>query len=349
MLFRFLSVTGALCLSSCAAAASVPYSYISSPRSASAHQINLPAVPCAFSDSSCNEALDSIAHLTIDFSTQNGVLLANKQPIFPASVPMQFSVDRKWDAQKQSVSVAYALDVRPLPAHPGAPVGDVYHLKLRLFDLHGRPVTHHAVAIGLVRDAVGNLQITVIDPNSSREHGHGNKIWRMKQWKSQVESYVQNAKEAVTDCLKTTPFSHPHHEHEHEHEHEGHRPDHSSAPASAAAEISHEKSASTKYPPMFRTSHNGQFFWTGRERGVLRQIRAIIFPALLGVVAGGVACVIGFILGRTIISVYFWAQSRRRQPQVPIIVIEKDEPLDEKEVLMERYSDFDPEANIPRD
>ncbi|RAL12531.1 uncharacterized protein BO97DRAFT_424615 [Aspergillus homomorphus CBS 101889] len=340
MLLHYLSVTGALCLSSCAAAAAaVPYSYISSPRSASAHQINLPAVPCAFSDSSCNEALDPLAHLTIDFSTQNGILLANKQPIFPASVPMQFSVDRKWDANKQSVSVAYALDVRPLPSHPGAPVGDIYHLKLRLFDLHGRPVTDHAVAIGLVRDTVGNLQITVIDPNSSREHGHGNKIWRMKEWKSQVESYVQNAKEAVTDCLKTTPFSHGHHEHEQD------DPHHAPAPA---AQPSHETAASTKYPPVFRTSQNGQFLWTGRERGVMRQIRAIIFPALLGVLAGGVACVIGYLLGRMIISVYFWAQGGR-QSQVPSITIEDGEYLSEKEALMELYSDSDPEANLPRD
>ncbi|PYH79202.1 hypothetical protein BO82DRAFT_289286 [Aspergillus uvarum CBS 121591] len=344
MLLRHLSVTGALCLSSCAAAAAVPYSYISSPRSASAHQINLPAVPCAFSDSSCNEALDPLAHLTIDFSTQNGVLLANKQPLFPASVPMQFSVDRKWDGNKQSVSVAYALDVRPLPSHPGAPVGDIYHLKLRLFDLHGRPVTDHAVAIGLVRDTADNLQITVIDPNSSREHGHGNKIWRMKEWKSKVESYVNNAKEAVTDCLKTTPFSHG----QHEHDHDQARPHPHDSPVPAATVNSHETSASTKYPPVFRTSHNGQFFWSGRERGVMRQIRAIIFPALLGVVAGGVACVIGFLLGRMIISVYFWAQDSRR-PQIPVITVEEEEPLSEKEALMERYSDSDPEANLPRD
>ncbi|PYI00089.1 hypothetical protein BO71DRAFT_367647 [Aspergillus ellipticus CBS 707.79] len=319
MLLRFLSVTGALCINSCAAAA------VPSPQfraTAHSHQINLPAVPCAFSDSSCSESLDPLSHLTIDFSTQDGILMANKQAIFPAAVPMQFSADRKWDEGIQGVQVAYSLDVRPLPARPGAGLGDIYYLKLRLFDLHGRPATQNSIAIGLVSDADGRLQLTVIDPNGSREYGHGNKLWQMKAWKSQLESYYQTAKDAVKNCIKT---GHSQHEHIH------------NGPPPAKPQEHHH--SSTKYPPIFKTSQNGQFLWTGRE-SVMKFARPVILPALMGILAGGVACVLGFLLGRFIISIYLCAVSRRQQ-QIPIIQIEDGEPTSEKEALLQQYSDQD--------
>ncbi|PWY88283.1 hypothetical protein BO70DRAFT_359728 [Aspergillus heteromorphus CBS 117.55] len=331
MLFRGLSLTGALCISSCAALALPDPQFRATAHS---HQINLPATPCAFSDSSCSEALDPISHLTIDFSTENGTLTANKQSIFPATVPMQFSADRKWDTGIQAVQVAYSLDVRPLPARPGAGLGDIYYLKLRLFDLHGRPATQNSIAIGLVSDADRNLHLTVIDPNGTREYGHGNKIWQMKAWKSQLESYYETAKDAVKDavknCIKT---GHTQHEHMHD-----------AAPPTPKPNLQEHHHSSTQYPPAFKMRQNGQFLWTGQE-GVMRIARPIILPALMGILAGGLACVMGFLLGRFVISVYLCAVARRQQ-RIPIIQIEDGEPVvSEKEALIQKYSDQDPDAH----
>ncbi|PWY94631.1 hypothetical protein BO94DRAFT_621095 [Aspergillus sclerotioniger CBS 115572] len=326
MLFRL-----ALCIST-AAAAALPAAQ--QQVTANSHQINLPAVPCAFSDSSCSEALDPISHLTIDFSTQNGSLLANKQSIFPASVPMQFTADRKWDNSIQPVQVTFSLDVRPLPIRPGAGLGEVYYMKLRLFDQHGRPATQNTVAISLLSDAHGNLQLAMIDPNGSREYGHGNRVWQMKAWKAQLETYYHSAKEAVKSCIKPGHSIAEEHEHHYEHEHK--QPSHTSD--------SHDhRHPSTKYPPVFKNGQSGGFFWAGSEQSIMKIARPVILPALMGILAGGVACVIGFLLGRLVISIYLCAASRREQ-RIPIIHIEDGEIFSEKDALLEHYSDQEPDA-----
>ncbi|RAL03904.1 uncharacterized protein BO80DRAFT_462572 [Aspergillus ibericus CBS 121593] len=323
MLFRL-----ALCIST-AAAAALPAGQLHV--TADSHQINLPAVPCAFSDSSCSETLDPISHLTIDFSTQNGTLLANRQSIFPASVPMQFTANRKWESFIQPVEVAYSLDVRPLPIRPGADLGEIYYMKLRLFDQHGRPATQNTVAISLLSDAHGNLQLAMIDPNGSREYGHGNRIWQMKAWKQQLESYYDTAKEAVKNCIKPGHSKTEQHQHEHEHEHKQPHAD------------SHDhRHPSTKYPPVSKTGQTG-FFWAGREQSIMKIARPVILPALMGILAGGIACVLGFLLGRLVISIYL-CTVRRYEREIPIIQIEDGEPISEKAALLEHYSDQEPDA-----
>ncbi|GCB22909.1 hypothetical protein AAWM_05794 [Aspergillus awamori] len=334
MLFRLLSATGALCITT-AAAAALPAPRLQS--TTGSHQINLPAIPCAFSDSTCTESFDSVSQLTIDFSTQNGTLRANQQPIFPATVPMQFTADRKWESFVQPVQVSYALDVRPLPARPGADLGDIYYLKLRLFDQHGQAATQNSIAISLIRDAQGGLQLAMIDPNGSRDYGHGNRVWRMKAWKEQLETYYNHAKEAVKNCVKP---EHPKHEHEHEHDHTHEHP-HKMAGSSSDSHP-HRRPSSNKYYP---SSQSGHFFWTGREQSIMKIARPVILPALMGIMAGGVACIVGFLLGRLIISIYLCAASRQQQQQnIPIIRIEEGEPISEKEALLEPYSDQEPET-----
>lgn len=247
---------------------------------------------------------------------------------------MQFTADRKWESFVQPVQVSYALDVRPLPARPGAGLGDIYYLKLRLFDQHGQPATQNTIAISLIRDPQGGLQLAMIDPNGSRDYGHGNRVWQMKAWKEQLETYYNTAKEAVKNCVKP---EYPKHEHEHEHEH-AHEHPHKTAGSSDSRP--HRRPSSNKYYP---SSQSGHFFWTGREQSIMKIARPVILPALMGIMAGGVACVVGFLLGRLIISIYLCAANRQQQ-NIPIIQIEDGEPISEKEALFEPYSDQEPDA-----
>ena len=242
---------------------------------------------------------------------------------------MQFTADRKWDSFVQPVQVAFSLDVRPLPIRPGAGLGEVYYMKLRLYDQHGRPATQNTVAISLLSDAHGNLQLAMIDPNGSREYGHGNRVWQMKAWKAQLETYYHSAKEAVKNCITPGHTNAEEHQHEHKQPHTSDSHDH--------------RLSSTKYPPVFKTGQSGGFFWSGRDQSIMKIARPVILPALMGVLAGGVACISGFLLGRLIISIYICAVSRQER-RIPIIHIEDGEPISEKDALLEHYSDQEPDA-----
>ena len=61
--------------------------------------------------------------------------------------------------QHKDVQVAYALEARPVSPRPGAPLGDILHLKMNFLDLHGRPATDDLVRIVLLQTATNGLVI----------------------------------------------------------------------------------------------------------------------------------------------------------------------------------------------
>ncbi|PLN74941.1 hypothetical protein BDW42DRAFT_189532 [Aspergillus taichungensis] len=168
---RVISLTCALYLSSCAAAAALPYlgpgsngAQISTRK----HEIMLPCAECAFADRGCSRSdQTSTSYLTLKFTTHDDTLFANDQPIFPPPIPMQFHATQYQGAdhryfQHKDVQVAYALEAHPVSPRPGAPLGDIFHLKMSFLDLHGRPATDDLVRIVLLQTATNGLVVNDI-------------------------------------------------------------------------------------------------------------------------------------------------------------------------------------------
>ncbi|GFF24151.1 hypothetical protein IFM46972_00944 [Aspergillus udagawae] len=320
MLLRFLSLAG-LCLGRGVAAlapqghpADIQTSNIQHSRHF--YKIDIPCSHCAFSDAECSQSPESKSYVTIDFSSDNGTLYANHEPVFPPSLPMQFSAIKRSDSGDQSVQVAYSLDARPFPAQPGALLGETFLLKLRLFDLHSRPVTHDLVAVAVSRRNDGTLSISKVERSPFRRHGHMTSPWRLL--KSHIKPYLdQLAGGASADG-------------EGERQHHR-RPLH--------ADIYRFKNPASHY-------HN-TMPWSSRDRSFMRLVRPVILPALLGVAAGLCACLVGFVVGKVMISLCrcWYARSGRGYREVPAIIIDSEEleegPISEKENLsrMSRWLD----------
>ncbi|RHZ62583.1 uncharacterized protein CDV56_109028 [Aspergillus thermomutatus] len=309
MLLRFFSLAG-ICLGSGVAALS-PKDHISDIQTSNIqhtrhfYKIDIPCSPCAFSDAECSQNPESRSHVTIDFSTDNGTLYANHEPVFPPSLPMQFPAVKQWDSSKQSVLVAYGLDARPLPAQPGALLGETFLLKLRLFDLHGRSVTHDLVAVAVSRRKDGTLSIGKVERSPFHRHGHMTSTWRL--FKSHIKPYLDKLAGSAAPDGESRPHRRPLH-----------------------ADIYRFKDPASHY-------HN-TMPWSSRDRSFMRLVRPVILPALLGVAAGLCACLVGFVVGRVMISLCrcWYARRGRGYREVPAITIdsvELEEGFSEKEGL----------------
>ncbi|KAF7114575.1 hypothetical protein CNMCM5793_009220 [Aspergillus hiratsukae] len=300
MLLRFLSLAG-LCLGRGVAALS-PQGHTADIQTSNDqhtrhfYKIDIPCSHCAFSDAECSQNPDSKSYVTIDFSTDNGTLYANHEPVFPPSLPMQFPAVKHWDSGVQPVQVAYSLDARPFPAQPGALLGETFLLKLRLFDLHGRPVTHDLVAVAVSRRTDGTLTIGKVERSPFHRHGHMTSPWRFL--KSHIKPYLDQLAGAAAEG-----------------EGEG-EPGHHRRPLHA--DIYRFKNPASHY-------HN-TMPWSSRDRSFMRLVRPVILPALLGVAAGLCACLVGFVVAKVMISLcrFWYLRSGRgiayREVPVPVPV-----------------------------
>ncbi|KAF9891886.1 hypothetical protein FE257_002848 [Aspergillus nanangensis] len=317
MHLRFLSVTGAVLLSSCAALSLPRANDIDiSPKSSShsrilshSREINIPCAECSFADASCSQDVDSNTYLTLSFTTENGTLLANNDAIFPSSLPMQFHAMRHWDSGQQAVLLAYALDARPLPRHQGTLLGDVFLLKVKLFDLHGRPATNYVVSLALAKDPQGDLLISGIqaDPVHARHHPHHHYHHHPgagKTWLSQLGESLEAVKSAAQSCWRG---SHA-------------RP----------VETSGSSSSNTHHP------HHD---WHAEHAGP-QLFQAVVLPVLLGLIAGLIACVMGFMIGRTAMLVYHCVRGSSRIHVVPASTVEEGQTSEKEKLMMMTVEEF---------
>ncbi|KAE8354028.1 hypothetical protein BDV28DRAFT_131923 [Aspergillus coremiiformis] len=292
MLLRFLSLTGALSLAS-GAAVSRPntHSELSgdvesqSRIISNARPTNVPTALCSFSGPECSTKIDLKSYLTLDFSTENGTLLANHDPIFPPALPMRFHAVRHFHSGRETVDLAYELDARPMPSRPEERHGDIL-LKLRLFDLHGRPASDYTVAIALAQDADGNLQITQLETNALLGH-----LPETPSWTAQLTATLQAMKDAAKDCI------------------------HGSSPPHPTAKLHGHMQSPDKHRTIAPEPHHHRpGDWSSQQKNFGRLLRPVVLPALLGVMAGVIACMVGFVVGRIIISVFYCVRSCRTQP-----------------------------------
>ena len=266
---------------------------------------------------------------TIEFAMENGTLFANHQAIFPVSTPMQFPAVRHWGSKTSSetedVVLEYALNVQQVPPHVDAVVGDVYRLSMRLLDLHGRPATSNQVTIGIVRNSEAKLLISHIQLESeaaaAQRHGSlrgGYKSWKMKQWKTQLGAYMMTVKDAVKNRRPGSS-----------------RPAGSDVILEGHRKSEQELDSSQPEHTRFRILSFYQFNYISPHDGhrhFFRLARPIMLPAFLGILAGFVACVIGFGLGRIVASMYLHAQGQRDQLDFE----EEEEEEQEREEVPEK-------------
>ncbi|KAF7587453.1 hypothetical protein BBP40_007224 [Aspergillus hancockii] len=273
--------------------------------------------PCSFSDAHCSQMIDSDTYLTIDFSAENGTLLANDDPIFPSTLPMEFHAIRHGQSGEEAVIVAYELDTRPMPSRSDAPLEETFSLKLKLFDLRGRPASDFIIAVSLTKDADGNLLISQLETNPilSRHHHHPS------SWMTHVSATLQAMKDAARDCMHGSRHSSPRPQHGH---------------MQPPLVDMHRTIAPQHHP---HHHHHRPGYWAGREKNFGRLMRPVVLPALLGVMAGVIACMVGFILGRIIIGVYYCVHGCRRQSIPTIRVDEVESAPTEKERLMQMYDE----------
>ncbi|KAH2235626.1 hypothetical protein KXW14_002066 [Aspergillus fumigatus] len=310
MLLRFLSLAG-LCLGRGVAAltpqhrglpSDIPTSDIQHARHF--YKIDIPCSHCAFSDAECSQSPESKSHVTINFSADNGTLYANHESVFPPSLPLQFTAVKHSASGDQSVRVAYSLDARPLAAQPGALLGEKFLLKLRLFDLHGRPVTPDLIAVAVSRRADGFLSINKVERSPFHRHGHMMSPLRLLE--SHLRPYIDHLAGVAS------PGGPRHHR----------RPLH--------ADIYRFRDPASHY-------HN-TMPWRSRDRSFMRLVRPVILPALLGVAAGLCACLVGFMVGKVMISLCrcWYVRSRSGYREVPAITVDSVEV--EEHVLSEKES-----------
>ncbi|KAL4798387.1 hypothetical protein BDV19DRAFT_356923 [Aspergillus venezuelensis] len=286
MIRPFFSLT-ALFLSALTVSADEPDLYTLLPRSTTgkSYTLNLPVAGCAFTYTECVENIPP-SSISVTFSTENDTLLANKEIIFPAYMPMEFSAERKGDLTPESIHVAYAIDVQPLPHQPDMMLSDLYRLTITLMDLQGRIATASPVSIGMLRDNEGNLQIIQVEESSYRRFHHhlpqpeetdkGGSWWEVKKWRS---IYLNLLRE------KSYPW--------------GCSSDHPSAYDNGCVECSHHH------------HHQSPSEW-GHDRHYMKHLRPVLVPAMMGMAAGVVACVLGFIIGKIIVAVYCLLDERVR-------------------------------------
>ncbi|KAE8152846.1 hypothetical protein BDV25DRAFT_150472 [Aspergillus avenaceus] len=329
MLPHFLSWTGALYLSGCAAM-SLPRTHnadlssrtevISTPP-----LVNVPALGCTFSYEQCTEDVASSTHLAFVFSAENGTLLANNQTIFPSSLPMQLDAQRYWQSGEETVSLTYGLEARPMSSRPDGAVGDITLLKLKLYDLQGRPASDFVIVISLSQDQNKNLVISRVDTKPIASHHHG----QPSSWMNRLSANLDAVRDALKECIHGGPPGHPRPGMNPPHGPHGH---HMPPPVDKHRTIAPE-----------RHDHHGQGYWSSREKNIGKLMRPVVMPALLGVIAGVVACMTGFIVGKVVISIFTCMRRCHKKQSTPAIRLEEVENgPNERKHLMRTFDEDKP-------
>lgn len=260
----------------------------------------------------------------------NGTLVANDIPIFPStSMDMQLPATRHWSSrtskETEEVHLTYALHTQRVP--PRAQ-GKLYRFTINLLDSQGRPATTDLVSLTLVRNAEERLVLSSIRVEPAVHHAQH---WKLKYWKTQVGGYMVTVKEAVKNRLHGESKSSDKlliidgHRHSTESE-QGL----DSTPKIPSDDDSHFQILSLYQFTYYPSQHNSS------NRHFLRLVRPIIMPALLGIMAGFVACVIGFLVGRIGASIYFHVRGKKQTGSASAADVEEGF-VSEKQRLLEMY------------
>lgn len=249
--------------------------------------------------------------LSLKFTVDDGLLLANDRQIFPPAPPSQIlAVQRRVQDGEESepVPLGYAVELMPIPSPPEEPF-DMVEVRFTVLDLDGYPVPLDTIAITLIHDAEGTLymagtNIEVTADRESWEQCGGNARCLRRFLVHRIRAMFAAAKERIIGMFKgqgcadasgaphpPPPFLPPpgdfdRHEFGGEpHRHHGHHGPHPP-------------------PPHFHDKFHKTW-----ERTLHRVVRFIVVPAILGVLAGLAASAVGMLVGQ--LAIFMWQRYRR--------------------------------------
>ncbi|RDW74264.1 uncharacterized protein DSM5745_06926 [Aspergillus mulundensis] len=299
-------------------------------QAAQQQQVDLLCTGCPFAEQSGDET-----SLSLEFTIDDGVLLANDHQIFPPGPPSQISaVQRRVQDGEESepVPLGYAVEMMPIPSPPDEPF-DMVEVRFTVLDLDGYPVPLDTVAVTLVHNSEGDLYMvgTSIEETADRESWRqcgGNARCLRRFLVHRIRTMFAAAKERLIGMFKgqgcadaaapPPPFpSHgdfDRHVSEGEpHRHHGHHGPHP--------------------PPHFHDKFHKTW-----ERTLHRVVRFIVVPAILGVLAGLAASAVGMLIGQ--LAVFLWQRHRRSSRKEN----NEEGSVSEKQGLMTESSDELPPA-----
>lgn len=299
-------------------------------QAAQQQQVDLACSECPFAIKSGDETA-----LSLKFTIDDGLLLANDRQIFPPAPPSPIAAVQRHvqdGEEAESIPLGYAVEMMPLPSPPEEPF-DMVEVRFTVLDLDGYPVPLDTVAITLIHDAEGTLYMAGTEIEETADH----ESWRKCNGKPKclrrflvhrIHSMFAAAKERLTGMFKgqgcadagalpPPPFP-PHHHGDFDRlsPAEGHRGHHGPHP-----------------PPHF--NHNFHKTW---ERTLHRVMRFIVVPAILGVLAGLAASVLGMLVGQ--LAVFMWQRYRRSDRKESA----EEGSVTEKQGLMSESTDDLPPA-----
>ncbi|KAE8348785.1 hypothetical protein BDV28DRAFT_77771 [Aspergillus coremiiformis] len=271
--------------------------------------------------------------LSLNFSIEDGFLLANGHQIFPPPPPTIITaVQRRLSDGEESdpIPLGYAVEMLPLPSPPEEPV-DLVAVRFTVLDLDSHPVPLNTVAINLIHDHKGNLYMVKTDI----EDNTPNRVsWRQCRGKpmclrrllfNRIRALFAAAKARMLGIMGTKPHcGRPRPSH-----HDGMGPE--GVPFSSEAEGHMGRPGHSHHH--LHHGHHGNW-----ERTVSRVVRFIVIPAALGVLAGLAASAVGMLIGQVV--VFLWQRYRRSDRQESL----EQGTTSEKQGLMTETTDDLPPA-----
>ncbi|KAF9894101.1 hypothetical protein FE257_009074 [Aspergillus nanangensis] len=240
--------------------------------------------------------------LSLNFSIDNGFLLANGRQIFPPPPPTLITAvqHRLTDGEESDpIPLGYAVEMLPLPSPPEDPI-DLVEVRFTVLDLDGHPVPLDTVAISLIHDAEGSLYMAKTD---IEETTADRLSWKQCRGKphclrrllfNRMRALFASAKARMLGMApKPSCGGRP--------RPEAYGPGHMRFPGDHSAS---EGAGGRPHHHHMHHPHHGHWRHT-----FARMVRFIIVPAILGVSAGLVASAIGMLVGQTV--VYLWQRYRR--------------------------------------
>ncbi|KAL4948701.1 hypothetical protein BDW69DRAFT_175962 [Aspergillus filifer] len=302
-------------------------------QAAQQQQVELLCTGCPFAIQGGDET-----SLSLEFTIDDGRLLANDRQIFPPTPPTPIeAVQRHMQDGEEAdpIPLGYAVELMPLPSPPEEPF-DIVEVRFTVLDLDGYPVPLDTVAVTLIHDAEGTLYMagTNIEETADRESWrkcNGKAKCLRKFLMQRIRSMFAAAKERLIGMFKgqgcadgavpPPPFPPP--------------PHHGDFDRMSSSEggFRHHGHHGPHPPPHF---HNK--FHKTWERTLHRVMRFIVVPAILGVLAGLAASAVGMMVGQ--LAVFMWHRYRRTDRKE----LTEDGSVAEKQGLMTESADDLPPA-----
>ncbi|KAB8235681.1 uncharacterized protein BDW43DRAFT_269422 [Aspergillus alliaceus] len=257
----------------------------------SGHEVHLPCAGSSICGKGTAQERRPDDYIALTFATINDTLKVNDNTILPAPLPAplppQLTAIKHSGSDPETLTLRYGMNILPVQRFRSGAIANLFRVDLMLFDQTTQPAEGtNLISIGLSQDPHSNLRITMITinpapPNSKcDEKCDGDKTQRpgrprSKNSISEIKHQIDRVGRMFYGSF-TTPKA-----------------------RACKSHRAHQYSCQLH-------SH--------RQKSMLivdfmRLIYPAILPFLLGVMAGGITCIIGVMVSK---SVTYWSSRRER-------------------------------------